>query len=188
MRFRLHFITIALLASASVVAQPQPDILNEMPLWLSQMKATPSGFMDGIGTGASLHEAFAMALHFLAETSQTHIRDDGNMTSKIISAQTVGPCLIQSLTKNYKNYDATTSFELTLRVTCEVGEDDWNLQTYSVDNPTKGVAVETSRSGSLSTLKLMDAMTDAGTQILWAIVPSKENSMHVIRVRYPVQD
>lgn len=178
-------VLILLFTNGLLDAQPRPEIVKTTPSWFSNSNDTPGGFVDALGSGASLHEAFALALNNLAELMQADVQTSGEMTSTTVSSQAVGPCRIESLTTIDT---ANTTFELALRVTCTVDEEQLDLELYMTENQTDGLSVQTIRTGTLTSSVLMAAMMDAKTQIRWAIVPSSENSMHVIRLRNPVQE
>lgn len=181
----MRYLTVLILLFAACDAQPLPDIVNETPSWFTKSSHAPDGFIDGLGSGASLHEAFALALNNIAESMQANVQTTGETHNTRVSSQKVGPCSIESLTTIDT---ATTTYELALRVTCTVDEEQWKIELYMTENQTDGLSVQTSRTGTLTSLALMEAMMDAKTQIRWAIQPSGENEMHVIRVRYPVQE
>ncbi len=183
----MRYLTVLLLlfTNGLLDAQPLPDIVNETPSWFTKSSDASDGFIDGLGSGASLHEAFALALNNLAESLQADVQTSGETINTRVSSQKVGPCRIENLTTIDT---ATITFELALRVTCSVDEEQWNLELHMTENQTDGLSVQTSRTGTLTSLELMDAMMDAKTQIRWAIQPSSENGMHVIRVRNPVQE
>jgi hypothetical protein len=192
-RYVFVAVSVLILLAGCDRSPVRPDVVDTLPSWATQPATPKAGFLDGVGTGASLHEAFALALKTIADVNKTSLTISDNETQSTIS-HNLAPCEVQSEEKIVLD---PQSYDLTLRVTCVLEYiqtadtstvEELIIEMTITEDLTSGFAVQTKRSGKLTLNSFIDFLEATGTEFKWAVYPSSANEQHVVWIRYPVQE
>jgi hypothetical protein len=193
MQIRLVVVVVLVLLAGCDRSPMRPDVVDSLPSWATQPATPKAGFVDGVGRGASLHEAFALALKTIADVHKTILSISDNETRSTI-LHDLAPCDVQSEETIVLD---PQSYDLTLRVTCALEYihtadtstvEELIIEMTTTEDLTSGYAVQTKRSGKLSLYLLIETMEAFGAEFKWVIYPASELEQHVVWIRYPVQE